>query len=233
MFTGKLQMVNVSKNLLKLKYEIAEIAQRAGRNPEDITLVAVSKQHPVSSVLLAYNAGCLDFGENRVKEAEEKIPRAPDDTRWHFVGRLQSGRVPIVVDSFDLIHSVDSRSLAERISDRSEKIGKITEILLQVNTSGEESKQGLSPEEWEVFFDEVVAMKGVSVKGLMTMAPFTDDKEAIRATFSRLREFRDKVNPCSGDEVFHLSMGMSNDYEIAIEEGATILRIGTEIFGGR
>ncbi|MFT4552249.1 MAG: pyridoxal phosphate enzyme (YggS family) [Chlamydiales bacterium] len=226
-------MVNISRNLSKLKYEIDMIAQRAGRDPEEITLVAVSKQHPVNSVLLAYNAGCLDFGENRVLEAVEKIRRAPDDARWHFVGNLQSGRVSKAVASFSLIHSVDSKGLAERISESSKKAGKITEILLQVNTSGEESKNGLTPEEWEECFKDIVALKGIRVKGLMTMAPLTKDKEIIRGTFARLREFRDKINPYSREEVFHLSMGMSNDYEIAIEEGATILRIGTEIFGGR
>lgn len=215
---------------LQIRDDIRNCAVKCGRNPEEIRLVVVTKNHPLEEALIAYDAGCRDFGENRVQEALDKFENAPADIRWHLIGTLQKKKVSKVIGKFALIHSIDSFELAEKISQASLNAGTTTNILLQVNVSGELSKHGLSIEDWRLYVDKLFALPSLRIEGLMTMAPLTDDKELIRYTFSRLRHFRDEVQRIFGIALPHLSMGMSHDYEIAIEEGATLLRIGTAIF---
>lgn len=221
-------MLSIADRYCHLLASIQEIAVKCGRDPKDITLVAVTKGHSLEHVMAAYEAGCRDFGENRLQEVLGKMAQAPHDLRWHLIGTLQKKKVPKVVGTFALIHSVDTWELAQKISQHSEKSGVETPILLQANTSGEEAKHGLSPEGWKLVFEDAVKLPGISIHGLMTMAPLVEDKFCIRRCFSRLRELRDELQLTG-----HLSMGMTHDYPIAIAEGATLLRIGTAIFGER
>lgn len=197
-----------------------------------VTLVAVSKGRSVTEMLKVYAAGVRDFGENRVQEAFEKMEQMPADVRWHFIGKLQSNKISKVIGRFVLIHSVDSAELARKISRSSLQRGLRTPILLEANTSGETSKSGLRPEEWEAVFPVLLDLEGIEVKGLMTMAPLTDNASIIRDSFAKLRQLRDRLQSRGGKEVdlSTLSMGMSSDHVIAIEEGATLVRIGTAIF---
>lgn len=188
--------------------------------PAAVKLIVVTKNIPVESIQSVYELGCRDFGENRVQEALPKIEEMADDIRWHFIGTLQKNKVKKVVGRFDLIHSVDSFELAQEIS----KQGIDTKILLQVNTSGEESKQGFSPGEIEKKLPLIQKLPFVQVQGLMTMAPLTENVAEIRSCFRSLRELRDRHG------LQELSMGMSHDYMMAIEEGATMVRIGSAIF---
>lgn len=216
-----------------VRNHVDEIARKFGRLPEEIELVTVSKNQSLSSILQTYQEGCRDFGESRIQDALEKIDQLPDDIRWHFIGTLQRNKVPQTVGRFQLIHSVDSFELLKKISQTSEKLGKETSVLLQVNTSGESTKHGLPPDDWRELFDRVVGLPMIRVLGLMTMAPLTEDEASIRDCFRRLRLLRDEFRMRSGGAMLfeHLSMGMSHDYPIAIEEGATLLRIGSAIFG--
>lgn len=201
------------------------------RNPNEIQVVAVSKEFSLEDIAQVYQEGCRDFGENRIQEALPKVDRAPQDIHWHFIGKLQQNKVKKAIGKFDLIHSVDSAELAYHISQESQKVGVTTKILLQVNTSGETTKQGLSMNQWKEVFGAVIAYSHLSVQGLMTMAPLTENAEAIRDCFRRLSDLKRELSESSGYQLPHLSMGMSHDYGIAIEEGATILRIGRAIFG--
>jgi pyridoxal phosphate enzyme (YggS family) len=205
--------------------DIQRIATESNRDPKDITLVTVSKTRSIDEMMLAYKQGCRDFAENRVQELIGKIDLMPSDVKWHLIGTLQRNKVNKVVGRVDLIHSVDTPKLAEAISEVSIREGVKTPILLQVNVSGEESKHGLSPLQWEGHLYEVLRLPGVEISGLMTMAPDTEDQELIQNTFSNLAELQKKwgIGP-------HLSMGMSQDYPIAIKQGATLIRIGTAIF---
>lgn len=188
--------------------------------PAAVKLIVVTKNIPVKSIQSVYDLGCRDFGENRVQEALPKIEEMEKDIHWHFIGTLQKNKVKKVIRRFDLIHSVDSFELAQEIS----KLGIDTKILLQVNTSGEESKQGFSPGEIEKKLPLIQKLPFVQVQGLMTMAPLTENIAEIRACFRSLRELRDRHG------LQELSMGMSHDYMMAIEEGATMVRIGSAIF---
>jgi len=227
--------MSVTDNYKKLLNEIQQEAINCGRDPSKITLLAVTKTHPLSHVMPAYDTGCRDFGENKVQEALQKIPEAPDDIRWHLIGTLQKNKVRKVIGKFHLIHSVDSLELAQKISQCSEEEGTATNVLLQVNASGEETKHGFTPGELQEGIAELIESKGIAIKGLMTMAPFVEDEIVIRDCFRKLRELRDNLQSKAGGraELNELSMGMTHDYSIAIEEGATILRIGTAIFGRR
>lgn len=204
-----------------------------GRRPEDITIVAVSKNIPSEIIEKAYLEGCRNFGESRVQEALGKISCLPKDCQWHFIGTLQKNKISKIIGQFGLIHSVDTPELAEKISQTSETRGIVTPILLQVNISGEPSKHGLSAEKWQESLESVNQFPSLCIKGLMTMAPLVEDEEIIRACFRKLRLLRDEwKNQMREPESFQdLSMGMTHDYLIAIEEGATLLRIGTAIFG--
>ncbi|MGA8165564.1 MAG: YggS family pyridoxal phosphate-dependent enzyme [Waddliaceae bacterium] len=220
--------MSVADRYCHLLESIQEIALKCGRDPKEIALIAVTKGHSLDDVMPAYEAGCRDFGENRLQEGLGKIAEAPQDLHWHLIGTLQKKKVSKAIGPFALIHSVDTWELAQKISQQSEKRGVVTPVLLQANTSGEEAKHGLSSEGWKLIFDDVKKLPGIVVQGWMTMAPFVDDENLIGRTFSRLRELRDELQPTG-----HLSMGMTHDYPIAIAEGATLLRIGTAIFGKR
>ena len=222
----------VVENLRRLKEEIADTARACGRKPNDIKLLVISKGVSWEMIALAYNEGYRDFGENRLQEALLKIDRAPNDCRWHFVGTLQKNKVKKVVAHFEMIHSVDSLDLAHAISEASlEKKMKMS-ILLQVNTSGEKSKHGMSPDDCFRNFESIMSMPGLNVQGLMTMAPLLDDENAIRSTFENLRILRDQIVTAflPPQSLPLLSMGMSHDFKIAISEGSTMLRIGTKIW---
>lgn len=214
--------------------EIARVAKGCGRNPASITLVAVTKQVDWQTALTLYHLGQRDFGENRIPEALAKKEALPPDCRWHFIGKLQSNKVRKAIGPFALIHSIDSFSLAEKVSAVSLEQGSITPILLQSNTSGEAAKQGLSPEEWRQCFEDILQLPGITVQGFMTMAPLGSrteaEKQTIRSCFRKLRQLRDEFNDAYHLNMPHLSMGMSQDFSIAIEEGATLLRIGSALF---
>jgi pyridoxal phosphate enzyme (YggS family) len=240
---------SIVKNLARVRERIAAAARRAGRAPDEVTLVAVSKTHPVHKVEDAYRAGVRDFGENRVREANAKIPSfrervdSGELVRWHMIGHLQRRKARSAVVLFDMIHSVDSLRLAERINRMAEAYEKTVPVLLEVNVSGEASKHGyeLASSDGagghEVFVSEVeqmLALPFLRVQGLMTMAPVVAHPDQARPFFVAVRELRDDLArrfPSAGWH--HLSMGMTDDFEPAIEEGATIVRIGRAIFGER
>jgi len=224
----------IGENLERVFERIKSSAERVGRNPNEITLVAVSKTFPPEIMRIAYELGLRNFGENRAQEARNKSEVLKDlNIIWHFIGRLQRNKVKYVVKFSELIHSVDSLELLFEIDKRSEKIGKVQNILLEVNVSGEETKGGIEPEEVEKMVEEALKFENIKFKGFMTMAPFVEDPQEVRWVFRKLREIRDSISKKYGLENLELSMGMSNDFEVAIEEGATIVRIGTAIFGRR
>lgn len=212
--------------------EIGESALKCGRHPEEITLVAVTKQVPWETASKLYEQGQRNFAENRVPEALIKQAKAPVDCLWHYVGALQTNKLRKIAGKFTLIHSVHNEDLAEKLSVLASEMGITVQILLQANTSGESTKQGLHPEEWKRCFEKILRLKGICVKGLMTMAPLTNDEAIVRKCFRGLRMLRDDLRRLSSDSdcLSHLSMGMSGDFKIAIEEGATLLRIGTALF---
>jgi PLP dependent protein len=220
------------QNYRRIKDSIAEAAYKCGRNPEDIQLVAVTKGHPWNDIKPLYAAGCRDFGESRLQEALPKIENAPEDIQWHLIGTLQKNKVLKALESFALIHSVDSYELAVKISDCSREEGTAARILLQVNTSGETTKRGFSVESLKKNFEKVYGLPAIQVEGLMTIAPLVDDERIVRHCFARLWNLRDEliIYGKEGMLLPHLSMGMSRDYPWAIQEGATLLRIGTAIF---
>lgn len=223
----------ITQNIKILEEKITAKCSSVRTNREDIKLIAVSKYNPVAAIEEACNAGIKHFGENRAQEFCEKAELINNDIVWHFIGHLQSNKVKNVVEFADYIHSVESVKLLEEINKRAENIGKKQKILLEVKTSGEDSKYGLT-EQQEIFTlaDKCRELNNIDLIGLMTMAPFTDDKKVIRECFSNLRLFKNELN-LKGYNLTELSMGMSNDWEIAIEEGSTMLRIGTTIFGER
>ena len=232
---------HIPGNIAKLKAEIAEAAVNAGRDPATITLVAVSKTYPAAAVEAAVRSGLADAGENRVQEAVPKIGEVAELTgdralRWHLIGHLQSNKAKQAVQNFDLIHSVDSERLAQEINKHAEVAGKKMSILIQVNVSGEGTKSGFSIGEVKPAVEQILEeCPSVMIRGFMTMAPL-DAPEKARPVFKGLRELRDKLVLEISHPQFaptELSMGMSNDYGVAIEEGATLLRIGTAIFGRR
>jgi pyridoxal phosphate enzyme (YggS family) len=214
-------------------------AARAGRDPREVTLVAVSKTHPASLVREAVAAGLRDFGENRVQEADEKIEELKRDApqvRWHLIGHLQANKARRAVRLFDLIHSVDSRALAERLERICVEEGRERlDVLVQVDLAGEESKSGAREDELPAVFEALRACERVRCRGLMLLPPFFEDAERARPYFRRLRSLRDELRGrgAFGDSAGELSMGMSHDFETAVEEGSTLVRVGTAIFGAR
>jgi pyridoxal phosphate enzyme (YggS family) len=230
MYRSRLQV-----GLPEVREKVAEAARRAGRSPSEVRIVGVTKGHPLGAVEAALDAGLHDLGENRIEELEEKAGRVnPADVRWHMVGHVQRRRAPALHGLVHLVHSVDSVRLAERLETTSPPGNDRLRVLLQVNVSGESTKGGFSPGECLPALERLVGSTGVDVQGLMTMAPFTDDEEVLRRTFSALRELneqaRERLPEYRGGE---LSMGMSNDFELAVEEGSTLVRIGTALFGER
>lgn len=224
----------IADNLAAVRLRMAAAASRAGRDPDEVRLVVVSKTQPVEQIALAKAAGVRLFGENRVQEALEKIDAlAGQGLHWHFIGHLQKNKVKYVIGRFGLIHSVDSAALAGRIGALSLERGLETAILIQVNISGETSKSGVSPDDLEETLLAVSGVSGVRVEGLMTIPPYDPDPEASRPFFARLRELARTFEGAGGASLRELSMGMSGDFEVAIEEGATLVRVGTAIFGKR
>jgi hypothetical protein len=240
---------HIARNLAQVQERIAEAALRAGRDPAAVTLVAVTKTHPAETVVAAYEAGTRDFGENRVEEGMAKIPAVRDaitgpQPKWHMVGHVQSRKAQAAAEHFDYIHSVDRLKIAQRLSHFAQEVGLALPVLLECNISGEETKFGFELAGWEqdeakrvAFFaavEKILGLPGLAVHGLMTMAPFVADPETVRPVFASLRGLFDTLRERfpSGDWR-HLSMGMTDDFEVAVEEGSTMVRIGRAIFGAR
>jgi PLP dependent protein len=227
----------IAANLEAVRSHMAAAATRAGRDPGDVLLVAVSKTHPLTAIEAAVAAGQRDFGENRLEELWSKVEAAGTahlDVTWHFIGTIQSRKTGEAVGPWALIHSVDRAKIAQRLSRDAAAAGRVLSVLLEVNISGEASKHGFSAQELLESAAELAALPGIRIVGLMTMAPLVDEAEAARPTFRALRHLRDELAMRYPQvEWRHLSMGMTNDYEVAIEEGATIIRVGSAIFGSR
>ncbi|RPI63255.1 MAG: YggS family pyridoxal phosphate-dependent enzyme [Ignavibacteriales bacterium] len=223
----------IAENLAHLRAKIEETCNRAGRKPDEVKLIAVSKYFGVDAIVEAKNCGLTDFGENRAQELTLKFEKLGDSVVWHMIGTLQKNKVKYAVNTAELIHSVDSLELVEEINKRAEKISKVQKILLEVKTSEEETKSGLETEiEILSLVKRCSELKNIGLKGFMTMAPLTEDVNIIRKSFRDLRNLKDQINN-KGYSLTELSMGMTSDFEIAIEEGATMIRIGSAIFGDR
>ncbi len=223
----------IAENLAILRHKIEETCKRSGRNPDEVKLIAVSKYFGVDTIIETKNCGLIDFGENRAQELTLKFEKLGDSVVWHMIGTLQKNKVKYAVNAAELIHSVDSIELVEEINKRAEKISKVQKILLEVKTSEEETKSGLETEnEILSLVKRCSELKNIELKGLMTMAPLTEDANIIRKSFRDLRNLKDQINN-KGYNLTELSMGMTSDFEIAIEEGATMIRIGSAIFGDR
>ena len=225
----------LKENLDKVEVRIQNACRRAGRSRDEVTLVAVSKTKPVAMLREAYDLGLRIFGENKVQEIRDKYGEMPSDTEWHMIGHLQTNKVKYIVDKVKLIHSVDSLKLAETIEKEAEKHGRTVDILLEVNVAEETSKFGLKTVEVLPLYEKIVQLPHINVRGLMTIAPFVENPEKNRSVFADLHKLYVDIKDKNIDNgtVSILSMGMTNDYEVAIEEGATMVRIGTGIFGAR
>lgn len=220
----------IPDNIEEVRKKIVEAAASVSRSPDEVTLVAVTKNCTPHEIAQAVDAGLKIFGENRVQEAKSKYRLLPENLSWHMVGHLQTNKAKDAVAIFDCIHSLDSVHLADELEKRCAASGKIMDVLLEVNVSGEDSKFGLKPNEVEDIVRHVVTLPHLQLKGLMTMAPFVDDPETIRPVFRALRELKDRLNETGVCNLTELSMGMTQDYQVAIQEGATLVRIGTAIF---
>jgi len=225
--------VTLAYNLDSIRQRIFAACDRAGREPNSVTLLAVSKTHPPETVGAAANLGLIFFGENKIQEAKEKIPLCPGKLRWHFIGHLQSNKVRDAVELFEMLQSVDSLGRAREISKRCEQAAKTMPVLLEVNLAGEASKFGYKPEQLITEMKEINSLPRIEIQGLMTVPPWSPDAEDSRPHFRRLRELKMRCEEILGASLPHLSMGMSGDFEVAIEEGATIIRVGTALFGPR
>ena len=227
--------MTIADNIASIQERISKSALRAGRNPAEIRLVAVSKTVSAESIQEAIAAGVTILGENYMQEARNKIARIEKQVEWHFIGHLQSNKAKYAVDLFSMIQSVDRLALAEELGQEANKRGKIVPVLIQVNISGEESKSGIDPQETLQLLERIAALQHLAVQGLMTMPPWFEDPEDARPYFSAMRKLREKLSreKIPGVALQELSMGMSGDFEVAIEEGATLVRIGTAIFGPR
>lgn len=225
--------MSLADNLEIVQQRIKAACERAGRKRDSVLLLAVSKTHPPETIRAAADCGQVFFGENKVQEARAKIPLCPGKLRWHFIGHLQSNKCRDAVELFELIQSVDSLPLAREINKRAEQAAKRMPVLLEVNVAGEASKFGYAPEKLLAELKELNALPRLELHGLMTVPPWTAEPEQGRPHFRRLRELKEQAGTVLGAPMPHLSMGMSDDFEIAIEEGATIVRIGTALFGPR
>ena len=225
--------MSLPDNLISIQQRIRAACERAGREAASVTLLAVSKTHPPETIQTAVNCGLLHFGENKIQEAKAKIPLCPGKARWQFIGHLQSNKVRDAVELFEMIQGVDSLGLAQEISKRAEQAAKTVPILLEVNVAGEASKFGYQPARLLAELTELNALPKIEIHGLMAIPPFSPLPEKSRPYFQRLRELKIESEKILGFPLPHLSMGMSGDFEVAIEEGATIVRIGTALFGER
>jgi pyridoxal phosphate enzyme (YggS family) len=216
-----------------VRAQIAQAAAKANRNADDVELVAISKTHDATKVREAIEAEQSLFGESRVQEARVKIPELPSNLRWHFVGHLQKNKIRHALPLFELIHSVDSLALAQDINRIAEEDGLHPRVLLEINVAGEGSKFGFTPEKLREDLENLLALPRLSILGLMTIPPIADEAEASRKYFVELRELRDRLQTEFHVDLAQLSMGMTQDFAIAVEEGATLVRVGTAIFGER
>jgi hypothetical protein len=225
--------VDFAENLNSIQQRIAAACQRDGRATDSVTLLAVSKTHPPETIRAAVECGQLLFGENKIQEAKAKIPLCPGKARWQFIGHLQSNKVRDAVELFELIQGVDSLNIAREISKRAEQAAKTLPILLEVNVAGEASKFGYAPEKLLAELNELNALPRIEIHGLMAIPPYAAVPEKARPYFKRLRELRSECEQILGAPLPQLSMGMSGDFEVAIEEGSTQVRLGTALFGER
>lgn len=226
-------MNSIESNLESVRRRIDTAAEKAGRDPAGVRLVAVSKTHPADSVREAFGTGQRVFGESRVQEAIGKIPLLPSAIEWHFIGHLQSNKIRKALPLFDLFHGVDNGELAVQMDRIAGECGCFPRVLLEVNVSGEGTKFGFQPEHLCGAITDLLALPRVQVVGLMTMAPYSEDPGAARPFFSALRRLRDDLQQQTGTPLPELSMGMSGDFEAAIAEGSTLVRVGSAIFGDR
>jgi pyridoxal phosphate enzyme (YggS family) len=218
---------DIAERIAAVRARIDRACDRAGRPPADVTLIAVSKTHSASMIAAAYAAGLRDFGENRVQEALSKIERLRGEgvtPRWHLIGHLQTNKIRAAIEGFDILHSIDSERLARAISERAERP---VAVLIEVNAGGEASKFGVAPEDAPKLAERIGALPDIDLRGLMTVAPQADDPEGVRPVFRKLREMRDAIG------LPELSMGMTDDFEVAVEEGSTLVRVGRALFGAR
>ncbi len=222
--------MNVQENYQAIRSNIQKVCERIGRNPDEIKVIAVTKYVSIDRAKAAIDAGVIHLGENRDEGLNDKYAELGNDAVWHFIGSLQTRKVKNIIDKVEYIHSLDRFSLAKEIDKRAEKLVK---CFVQVNVSGESSKHGISPDELIAFIKELETLSSIQIVGLMTMAPFTDDVDTIRTCFRQLKKLQKDVQALKLENApcLELSMGMSNDYEIAVEEGATFIRIGTSLVG--
>ncbi len=227
--------MSIKENVQNILENIKLSAKKAGRNPDEVILLAASKTQPVEKLIEAYDAGIRYFGENRVQEGMEKIEKMKEytDIHWHLIGGLQTNKAKYAVRYFEMIHSVEKPSLADEIDKRAKKINKIQDVLIEVNVGGEETKHGVEPENLSQLFQHCLQKENLNVLGLMCIPPYFEDKEKVRPYFAKLREMKNQLEKEFGINLPHLSMGMSHDYDVAVEEGATIVRVGSAIFGER
>lgn len=225
----------VTENLKEVEKNIMEACKKSGRDRNEVTLIAVSKTKPISMIEEAYETGIHEFGENKPQELRDKYQELPKDIHWHMIGHLQRNKVKYVVGNASLIHSVESIRLAEAINQEAEKKDIVMPVLVEVNVAEEESKFGITVSDCETFIREIAKLEHISVQGLMTIAPFVENAEDNRKYFAKLRELSVDIAAKNIDNVSmcNLSMGMTGDYQVAIEEGATMVRVGTGIFGHR
>lgn len=226
-------MSDISENLARVSATIADVAARAGRPADSIQLVAISKTHDAGKVRAAHEAGQTLFGESRVQEARAKIPELPSNLRWHFVGHLQKNKIRHALPLFELFHGIDDVDLARDMNRIAEEDGMHPRILLEVNLAGEGSKFGFTPDKLREQMEELLALPQLSILGLMTIPPLAEEAEASRKFFVQLRELRDQLQAEFHVDLAQLSMGMTQDFAVAVEEGATLVRVGTAIFGKR
>ena len=226
-------MSSIAENLEQVRERIAKAAAKSGRSPESIELVAISKTHEAAKVREAIDAGQTLFGESKVQEARVKIPELPSKTRWHFVGHLQKNKIRQALPLFELIHSIDSLALAQDVNRIAEEEGLHPRVLLEVNVAGEGSKFGFQPDKLRSEMESLLALPRLSILGLMCIPPIAEEAEASRKYFIQLREARDRLQTQFHVDLAQLSMGMTQDYSVAAEEGATLVRVGTAIFGER
>lgn len=225
--------MDLAENLDRVHRRIEAACERAGRSPETVTLVAVSKNHPAAAVDEAVRLGVGVFGENRVQEAKAKIPACSARARWHLIGHLQTNKARDAAQLFDMVESVDNLALAEELDRRAEQQAKTLPVLLQANIAAEATKFGYAPERLLAELEALNRLRHLEIHGLMTIAPWTMEPEKVRPVFRKLRELKGQCEQQLGAPLPHLSMGMSGDFEVAIEEGATLVRIGTALFGPR
>lgn len=228
-------MSQILDNLNRIRQRVHDAALRVGRDPQDVQILAVTKTVPIAPIREVVAAGMDMFGENRVQELKAKIPQFSDRVQWHMIGSLQTNKLKLIGDKVALIHSLDRLALAEAIDEYGQRIGRPLACLVEVNVAGERTKHGLCLQDVTEFIQRVSQMRGIMVDGFMTMAPYCENAEEVRPVFRELRRLASEIAVMELPRVTmrHLSMGMSNDFEVAIEEGATLVRIGSAIFGSR